>query len=77
MALLMNAGGNQLSVKQSVHDEYNKRIDAGNRAMAWGQSGVNTWYKNADGKITQNWPFTLREFWDQTRSADPEDFVVS
>jgi 4-hydroxyacetophenone monooxygenase len=42
--------------------------------MAWGQSGVNTWYKNASGRITQNWPFTLLEFWRQTREPDPEEF---
>jgi 4-hydroxyacetophenone monooxygenase len=63
-----------LDVRQAVHDRYNERIDEGNRRMAWGQSGVNTWYKNASGRITQNWPFTLLEFWQQTRTPEPEDY---
>jgi 4-hydroxyacetophenone monooxygenase len=44
--------------------------------MAWGQSNVNTWYKNASGKITQNWPGTLIEFWQQTRIADESDYWI-
>ena len=37
--------------------------------MAWGISTVNTWYKNAAGHVTQNWPFTLLEYWERTREA--------
>lgn len=74
LALLMQHNARALDVRQAVHDRYNERIDEGNRRMAWGQSGVNTWYKNASGRITQNWPFTLLEFWQQTRTPEPEDY---
>ena len=30
---------------------------------------------NASGRITQNWPFTLVEFWQQTREPDPDDYL--
>ncbi|MCP5185530.1 MAG: NAD(P)/FAD-dependent oxidoreductase, partial [Pseudomonadales bacterium] len=66
-----------MDVKQEVHDAYNERIDAGNRMMAWGQSSVNTWYKNASGRITQNWPFTLIEFWRQSKQPDPSHYEFS
>jgi 4-hydroxyacetophenone monooxygenase len=55
---------------------YNRRIDEGNQRMAWGVSGVNSWYKNADGRVTQNWPFSLLEFWQQTRHPDLDDFEL-
>jgi 4-hydroxyacetophenone monooxygenase len=42
--------------------------------MAWGASDVNTWYKNASGRITQNWPFTLLEYWERTREPNPDDY---
>jgi 4-hydroxyacetophenone monooxygenase len=77
LALLMNQGHGAMDPKRDVHDRYNERIDEGNRRMAWGRSGVNTWYKNASGRITQNWPFSLREFWEQTRSPDPADYDFS
>ena len=65
-----------MDVKQDVCDTYNRRINEGNAKMAWGQSNVNTWYKNASGKITQNWPGTLIEFWQQTRTADESDYKI-
>jgi 4-hydroxyacetophenone monooxygenase len=66
-----------MDCKQDIHDAYNEWIDAGNLGMAWGQSSVNTWYKNDSGRITQNWPFKLVEFWQQTREADPDDYTFS
>lgn len=76
LALLMKEEGNYLDVRQEACDAYNAWINDGNAQMSWGQSSVNTWYKNARGKITQNWPFTLLEFWLQTREADPSDYEV-
>ncbi|MCR9277024.1 MAG: NAD(P)/FAD-dependent oxidoreductase [Pseudomonadaceae bacterium] len=76
LALSMSNDGKALNVRRDVHDRYNEWIDEGNAGMSWGQSGVNTWYKNASGRITQNWPFTLLEFWQQTRAPDAEDFEL-
>ena len=73
---LLATGGRALDVRAEVHDAYNERIDAGNRAMAWGASDVNTWYRNAKGRIAQNWPFTLLEYWQQTRDVRVDDYEV-
>ena len=72
--LLLERGDAALDCKRSVHDAYNRRIDAGNLRMAWGAANVPTWYKNDKGRVTQNWPFTLMEFWEQTRVPDAGDF---
>ena len=56
------------------HDSYNERIDQENLAMAWGASTVNSWYKNANGRVTQCWPGTLVEFWTQCRDFDPRAY---
>ncbi len=63
-----------IDVKTDVHDTYNERIDEGNRRMAWGLSDVNSWYKNASGRTAQNWPFSLLEYWEQTREIKAEDY---
>ena len=76
IALLLGGGHAWLDVKDDVHDAYNERIDEGNRAMAWGQSSVNTWYKNESGRITQNWPFSLLQFWQQSREVEPADYQL-
>ncbi len=63
-----------IDCRRDVHDAYNERIDAGNRARAWGASDVNSWYKNERGHVTQNWPFSLLEYWQQTRAVNPADY---
>jgi 4-hydroxyacetophenone monooxygenase len=65
-----------LDCRQEACDAYNLRIDEGNAAMAWGASSVNSWYKNAAGRVTQNWPFSLLEFWAQTQDPDPDDYEL-
>jgi 4-hydroxyacetophenone monooxygenase len=69
------AGGHRaVDVRKDVHDEFNERVDAQNRKMAWGWSDVNSWYKNEHGHVAQNWPFTLLEYWQQTSRVDPDDY---
>jgi 4-hydroxyacetophenone monooxygenase len=65
-----------LDVKPDVHDQYNEAIDAENLRMAWGVSTVNSWYKNANGRVAQNWPFPLLEYWQRTREVDLADYEV-
>jgi 4-hydroxyacetophenone monooxygenase len=75
--LLLDEGKDALDCRVDVFDDYNERIDEGNARMAWGAAQVNSWYKNAQGRVTQNWPFALLEFWQRTRRPDPDDFEVS
>jgi 4-hydroxyacetophenone monooxygenase len=72
--LLLESGKAAMDCREEVHDAYNQRIDAGNREMAWGAPNVTSWYKNSKGRVTQNWPFTLLEFWEQTRAPVASDY---
>ena len=65
-----------IDCRQAVHDRYNERIDEGNRLMAWGASTVNSWYKSDSGRVAQNWPFSLLEFWQQTRYVNSADYEL-
>ena len=74
--VLLDQDRRALDCKRESYDVYNEQIDAGNAAMAWGVSTANSWYKNKEGKVTQNWPFSLLEFWERTRSPDLADFEL-
>ncbi|HEY0521392.1 MAG TPA: hypothetical protein VGC84_18015, partial [Ilumatobacteraceae bacterium] len=65
-----------MDCRAEVHDRYNERIDDGNRNMAWGASSVNSWYKSESGRVAQNWPFSLLEFWQQTREVNAADYEL-
>ena len=54
--LLLETGRRSLSVRPDVHDAFGVAVDEANRQMAWGASDVNSWYKNATGRVAQNWP---------------------
>lgn len=74
--MLLERDCTSLEVKRDVHDAYNAKIDEDNRMMAWGASTVNAWYKNEKGRVTQNWPYSLLEYWQMTREPNPDDFVL-
>jgi 4-hydroxyacetophenone monooxygenase len=72
--LLLADGHRALDIRKDVHDEFNEQVDAENKRMAWGWSDVNSWYKNANGRVAQNWPFTLLEYWKRTLEPNPDDY---
>jgi 4-hydroxyacetophenone monooxygenase len=74
--LLFERGARSLEPRREVHDAYNEQVDEENRQMAWGASTVNSWYKNAKGRVAQNWPYSLLEYWQRTRVPDPDDYVI-
>ncbi len=76
LELLAQTGAKTLEVKQDVHDAFNERIDAGNKLMAWGSPNVTSWYKNEKGRVTQNWPFALVDYWRATLKPEPAEFVL-
>ena len=72
--MLAEHGARSMDVRTDVHDAFGERIDAANARMAWGVSSVNSWYKNASGRVCQNWPFPLLDYWRATRSPEPTDY---
>ena len=76
LRLVLASGHRALDVRRDVHDRFNEQVDAENGRMAWGASDVNTWYKNASGRISQNWPFTLLQYWQRTLRPDPHDYEL-
>jgi 4-hydroxyacetophenone monooxygenase len=73
---ILASGVRALDIKRDVHDAFNDAVDAENRNMAWGWSDVSSWYKNDHGRVAQNWPFTLLEYWQRTLAPDPTDYTL-
>jgi len=76
LGLLLRSGQRALDVRPQVHDTFNQLVDAGNDRMSWGAAHVNSWYKNDHGRVTQNWPFTLLDYWQRTRAPVPEEYEL-
>jgi 4-hydroxyacetophenone monooxygenase len=76
LKLLAETGAQTLEVRKDVHDAFNVKVDAANAMMAWGSPNVTSWYKNATGRVSQNWPFPLVDYWNATVAPNPDDFIL-
>ena len=78
LALLRRRGaGTALGVKQAVCDEYNARAQAQLGKTVWADAGCTSWYKTKDGKITNNSPWTLLDYFSMTRAFREDDYHVT
>ncbi len=76
LKLIAETGSASLDVRRDVFDAYNVRIDAGNAKMAWGSPNVTSWYKSDSGRVSQNWPFPIVDYWTATVKPDSGDFIL-
>jgi len=76
LKLLAETGASAMEPKRSVYDDFNRRVDEANAGWAWGSPNVSSWYKNQFGRVSQNWPFGLIDYWRATLAPDPDDYVL-
>jgi 4-hydroxyacetophenone monooxygenase len=76
LKLLAETGAVAMEPKQAVYDDFNTRVDQANAGWAWGSPNVSSWYKNDFGRVSQNWPFGLIDYWRATLKPEPGDFEL-
>ena len=59
-----------------MHDTYNDSFDAQHARMIWSHRGMDTWYRNAAGRIVTNSPWRVVDYRKLTRKVDLDDFVL-
>ena len=77
LKLLIEGGLTGMEPRPDVTAAFNEKVDAENARMAWAAPDVNSWYKNAKGRVAQNWPFALVDYWNATQVPEKADFSVS
>ena len=76
LRLLSTSGSAAMDCRHDAYDSYAALIDEHNSQMAWGISPVSSWYKSPSGRVAQNWPLPLIDYWRQTRRPDPAHFEL-
>jgi 4-hydroxyacetophenone monooxygenase len=74
LRMLFEHGAASLEVDQKVFEDYNARVDQANLESVWGVATVNSWYRNSHGRVSQNWPFTLLDYWSATLEPKADDY---
>jgi 4-hydroxyacetophenone monooxygenase len=72
--LLIENGYSAMDVRRDVHDEYNEKVDAATSRMVWAHKGMTNWYKNSKGRVTQNSPWSMADYWHMTSEVNPDDY---
>jgi 4-hydroxyacetophenone monooxygenase len=76
LQMILRNGYAAIEPKVDVHDAYNEKVDAANAGMAWGVPQANSWYKSESGRVSQNWPFPIVDYWYATQEPNPSDFKI-
>jgi hypothetical protein len=62
-----------IDVRPEVMRAYNGRLQAALERTVWAKTGK-SWYKRADGRITNNWSGSTVAYWWRTRRPDLEQY---
>jgi 4-hydroxyacetophenone monooxygenase len=76
LVALLREGHAAMEVRQGVHDAYAERFDARHATMVWSHPGMNSWYKNAHGRVLTTSPWRLVDYWGWTREPSLDDFEL-
>jgi 4-hydroxyacetophenone monooxygenase len=76
LALMLERRASVLEIPQAATDEYNEEVQAISKTMAWGHPGVESWYKNSDGKVVNNSPYSNLGYWSVTHDVEPNRYQM-
>jgi cation diffusion facilitator CzcD-associated flavoprotein CzcO len=62
LAALENTGARALMPTQSAQDGFNEKLQQDLAKTVWADPAAGSWYKNAKGRITQNWSSHTRDY---------------
>lgn len=68
--------GDSIEVDYKSYEAFNEYMDSSNAQRAWGIPGVSTWYQNSKGRVSQNWPNSLAEYWRMTRMPNQDHLLI-
>jgi len=74
LTALLREGFAAMDCRQEIHDGYAARFDARHERMVWSHPGMNSWYKNAHGRVLTTSPWRLVDYWQWTQTPALSDF---
>ena len=61
--------------REDVCAEYNRAVDRAHARMLWAHGGMQTWFRNAQGRVVTNSPWRVVDYWRMTHAANLDDYV--
>ncbi|ANW67858.1 hypothetical protein BCA37_18935 [Mycobacterium sp. djl-10] len=76
IAQMMETAAVEIECRQDLFDQHNREIDEAHARLIWTHPGMDTWYRNRNGRVVTNSPWRLLDLWQQTAAADLTDYDV-
>jgi hypothetical protein len=71
---LAASGPGWLDVREEAEERFDTELQARLAHTVW--TKCTSWYREANGRVTANWPGTMREYGKRTRRFDPENYSL-
>lgn len=65
-----------IDVKRSVQERFNRDLQSALAKTTWADPHCRSWYKTADGRITQNWGSHTRDYAAATAKVNLDDYAT-
>ena len=74
---LIETGQATVEVREEPFWAYQAKVDEAISQMAWAHPGMSSWYKNAQGRVTQNSPWRLVDYRNLTAEFDSAAYTFT
>lgn len=71
---MLEHGHRTMECTQEALDAFVEESDQANARHVWGAPDAVSWYKNAVGRVSQNWGLSLIDYWHRTRAPEPGQY---
>ncbi|MEQ8610039.1 MAG: 4-hydroxyacetophenone monooxygenase, partial [Parvibaculum sp.] len=72
---LANSRLRYLDVKPEAMESFNRELQQDMQKTVWA-AGCSSWYKTADGKVTNNWSSFTARYWWELRHPDFAEYAL-
>jgi 4-hydroxyacetophenone monooxygenase len=76
LSQVIDSDAGAVDCRPEAHEDYNRRLDDAHATMVWTHPGMETYYRNAAGRVVTNMPWRVVDYWHMTRRPDLADFIV-
>ena len=77
MVAMLERGIAAIDVRREVHDDYNARVDAEHEQLVWTHPGMNSWFRNARGRVFSPMPWAMADYWEMTHEPDLSSYITT
>jgi 4-hydroxyacetophenone monooxygenase len=71
---MIEQGIASVDCREDVCTRYNQSVDAAHAKMVWSHRGMQTYYRNSQGRVVTNSPWRVVDYWRMTHEANLADF---